>query len=150
MRQPEPLNAIDELRLFLDFAVPLCGAEIAYKLRQWGHSREQAKAWLRGEAERAGGSLGENGDVLQFSDGRPRSGRAQNRVVRTASELARGVAAAALLAQLEGKRGVEAFGGFYGATAKPGEAATEHVQDGKDGAAGVAARGTGPVRKPAA
>ena len=150
MRQPEPLNAIDELRLFLDFAVPLCGADIAYKLRQWGHSREQAKAWLRGEAERAGGSLGENGDVLQFSDGRPRSGRAQSRVVRTASELARGVAAAALLAQLEGKRGVEAFGGFYGATAKPGEADTEHVQDGEDGAAGVAARGTGPVRKPAA
>ncbi|MFE3163392.1 hypothetical protein [Streptomyces sp. NPDC059224] len=150
MRQPGPLNAIDELRLFLDFAVPLCGADIAYKLRQWGHSREQAKAWLRGEAERAGGSLGENGDVLQFSDGRPRSGRAQNRVVRTASELARGVAAAALLAQLEGKRGVEAFGGFYGATAKPGEADTEHVQDGEDGAAGVAARGTGPVRKPAA
>ncbi|MET9834461.1 hypothetical protein ABZ078_35390 [Streptomyces sp. NPDC006385] len=150
MRQPEPLNAIDELRLFLDFAVPLCGADIAYKLRQWGHSREQAKAWLRGEAERAGGSLGENGDVLQFSDGRPRSGRAQNRVVRTASELARGVAAAALLAQLEGKRGVEAFGGFYGATAKPGEADTEHVQDGEDDAAGVAARGTGPVRKPAA
>ncbi|MFJ4151917.1 hypothetical protein ACIP10_30695 [Streptomyces galbus] len=150
MRQPEPLNAIDELRLFLDFAVPLCGAGIAYKLRQWGHSREQAKAWLRGETERAGGSLGENGDVLQFSDGRPRSGRAQNRVVRTASELARGVAAAALLAQLEGRRGVEAFGGFYGATAKPGEADTEHVQDGEDGAAGVAARGTGPVRKPAA
>lgn len=150
MRQPEPLNVIDELRLFLDFAVPLCGADIAYKLRHWGHSREQAKAWLRGEAERAGGSLGENGDVLQFSDGRPRSGRAQNRVVRTASELARGVAAAALLAQLEGKRGVEAFGGFYGATAKPGEADTEHVQDGEDGAAGVAARRTGPVRKPAA
>ncbi|MFE2271444.1 hypothetical protein ACFXB4_19625 [Streptomyces lavendulae] len=133
MRQPEPLNAVDELRLFLDFSVPLCGADIAYKLKQWGHSREQAKNWLRGEAERAGGSLGENGDVLQFSDGRPRSGRAQNRVVRTASELARGVAAAALLAQLEGKRGVEAFGGFYGVPARPAGAA----------------RGACPARKPA-
>ncbi|MFL4901707.1 hypothetical protein ACJ6WF_00560 [Streptomyces sp. MMS24-I2-30] len=144
------MNAIDELRLFLDFAVPLCGADIAYKLGQWGHSREQAKNWLRGEAERAGGSLGENGDVIQFSDGRPRSGRAQNRVVRTASELARGVAAAALLAQLEGKRGVVAFGSFYGVTAMPAEAGIEHAQDGEDDAAGVAARGTCPVRKPAA
>ncbi|GGS28825.1 hypothetical protein GCM10010269_79430 [Streptomyces humidus] len=150
MRQPEPLDAIDELRFFLDFAVPLCGADIAYKLRQWGHSREQAKNWLRGEAERAGGSLGENGDVLQFSDGRPRSGRAQNRVVRTASELARGVAAAALLAQLEGKSGVEAFGSFYGVTAGPAEADTARVQDGEDGAVGGAAGGTCPVRRPAA
>ncbi|MEU0213912.1 hypothetical protein ABZ281_01935 [Streptomyces sp. NPDC006265] len=150
MRQPEPLNAVAELRLFLDFAVPLCGADIAYKLRQWGHSREQAENWLRGEAERAGGSLGENGDVLQFSDGRPRSGRAQDRVVRTASELARGVAAAALLAQLEGKRGVEAFGGFYGVPAGPAEVDTARVQDGEDGAVGDAARGTCPVRKPAA
>ncbi|MEV6581330.1 hypothetical protein AB0M92_24575 [Streptomyces sp. NPDC051582] len=149
MRQPEPLDAIEELRLFLDFAVPLCGADIAYKLRQWGHSREQAKNWLRGEAERAGGSLGENGDVLQFSDGRPRSGRAQNRVVRTASELARGVAAAALLAQLEGKSGVEAFGGFYGVAAGPTEADTARVQDGEDGAVGGATRGTSP-RGPAA
>ncbi|MFE0775396.1 hypothetical protein [Streptomyces sp. NPDC058861] len=130
MRQPEPLNPVDELRLYLDFAVPLCGAEIAHNLKQWGHSREQAENWLRGEAERAGASLGENGDILQFSDGRPRSGRAQNRVVRTASELARGVAAAALLAQLEGKRGVEAFGGFYGVTTRPTEADSARVDDG--------------------
>ncbi|WP_331731268.1 hypothetical protein [Streptomyces sp. NBC_00073] len=147
MRQPEPLDAIDELRLFLDFAVPLYGADIAYRLRQWGHSREQAKNWLRGEAERAGGSLGENGDALQFSDGRPRSGRAQNRVVRTASELARGVAAAALLAQLEGKSGVTAFGGFYGVTARTTD--TARVQTGEDGGADVPAPGSCPVRKPA-
>lgn len=145
MRQPEPLNAIDELRLFLDFSVPLCGADIAHKLREWGYSREQAKKWLRAEAERAGGSLGENGDVIQFSDGRPRSGRAQNRVVRTASELARGVAAAALLAQLEGRPGVEVFGCFYGVTTSSAEADMERVQD---GAVGVAARGADPVRKP--
>lgn len=130
MHQPEPLNPVDELRLFLDFAVPLCGAEIAHNLKRCGHSREQAENWLRGEAERAGGSLGESGDVLQFSDGRPRSGRAQDRVVRTASELARGVAAAALLAQLEGKRGVEAFGGFYGVTDRPAEA--DSARDGED------------------
>ncbi|MBT1188672.1 hypothetical protein HET69_32995 [Streptomyces sp. CJ_13] len=122
------------MRLFLDFSVPLHGADIAYKLKRWGHSREQAENWLRGEAERAGGSLGENGDVLQFSDGRPRSGRVQNRVARTASELARGVAAAALLAQLEGKRGVEAFGGFYGVPTRPADATC----------------GTCPARKPAA
>ncbi|WP_435060494.1 hypothetical protein [Streptomyces sp. bgisy060] len=130
MRQPEPLNPVAELRLYLDFAVPLCGAEIAHNLKQWGHSREQAENWLRSEAERAGASLGENGDILQFSDGRPRSGRAQSRVIRTASELARGVAAAALLAQLEGKRGVEAFGGFYGVTARRTEAGSTRVNDG--------------------
>jgi hypothetical protein len=144
MRQPEPLNAVDELRLFLDFAVPLCGADIAHKLRQWGHSREQAKNWLRGEAERAGVTLGENGDVIQFSDGRPRSGRAHNRVVRTASELARGVAAAALLAQLDGKSGVKAFGGFYGVTARLAETDTDRVQDGEDGASDVAALTAAP------
>ncbi|WP_405533776.1 hypothetical protein OG592_42865 (plasmid) [Streptomyces avidinii] len=148
MRQPEPLDGIEELRLFLDFAVPLCGAETAYELRRWGHSPEQAKNWLRGEAERAGASLGEKGDALQFSDGRPRSGRARNRVVRTASELARGVAAAALLAQLEGKSGVEAFGGFYGVAAGRADTAeTAGVQDGEDGAV---ARDSCPVRKPAA
>jgi hypothetical protein len=140
MRRPEPLNAIDELRLFLDFAVPLCGADIAHKLRQWGHSRERAKNWLRGEAERAGASLGENGDVLQFSDGRPRSGRAQSRVIRTASELARGVAAAALLAQLEGKSGVQAFGGFYGLTARPAETDMSRAQNGEGDAGEVVAR----------
>lgn len=130
MRQPEPLNAIDELRLFLDFAVPLCGADMAHKLKGWGHSREQAKNWLRGEAERAGAVLGENGDVMQFSDGRARSGRAQHRVVRTASELARGVAAAALLAQLEGLKGVEAFGAFYGLGIGAAEADGGRVEDG--------------------
>ncbi|RSS85587.1 hypothetical protein EF919_37890 [Streptomyces sp. WAC02707] len=118
------------MRLYLDFAVPLCGAEIAHNLKQWGHSREEAENWLRGEAERAGASLGENGDILQFSDGRSRSGRAQNRVIRTASEVARGVAAAALLAQLEGKRGVEAFGGFYGVTTRSTEADSARVDDG--------------------
>ncbi|MFD7529836.1 transposase [Streptomyces sp. NPDC059849] len=45
------------------------------------------------KAERAGGGLDDIGDVFQFSDGRPRSGRAQNRVLRTASGLARGRAA---------------------------------------------------------
>ncbi|WP_199806969.1 MULTISPECIES: hypothetical protein [unclassified Streptomyces] len=142
MRQPEPLNPVDELRLFLDFAVPLRGAEIAHNLKRWGHSREQAESWLRSEAERAGGSLGENGDVLQFSDGRPRSGRAQGRVVRTASELARGVAAAALLAQMEGRRGVEAFGGFYGVTARPTETDSARVRDGDDDVVGDAAHGS--------
>jgi hypothetical protein len=106
------------LRLFLDFAFPLCGAEIADNLKRWGHSREQAENWLRGEAERAGGSLGENAADLPVRDGRPRAGRAQGRVVPPAGELARGVAAAALLVQLEGKRGVEAFGGVYGVTAR--------------------------------
>ncbi|WDN55868.1 hypothetical protein [Streptomyces clavuligerus] len=141
MRQPEPLNAIDELMLFLDFAVPLCAAELSHKLRAWRYSSEQAETWLRGEAERAGGSLGANGDVLQFSDGRARSGRAQKRVVRTASVLARGVAAAALLAQLEGKRGVEAFGGFYGVPARPGVRAVVQEDDGG---------GAGPGRQQAA
>lgn len=117
MRQPEPLDVSEELRLFLDFAVPLLGADIAQRLRKWGYSPEQAKNWLRDEAERAGCILGERGDLLQFSDARPRSGRAQRRAIRTVGELANGVAAAALLAQLEGMNGVEVFGGFYGVVA---------------------------------
>ncbi|GAA1236332.1 hypothetical protein GCM10009578_091880 [Streptomyces rhizosphaericus] len=114
MRQPEPRNAIDELRDFLSFAVPLRSAEMLYNLRQWGHSRDQAVNWLRGEAQRAGVSVGTSGDVLQFTDGRPRTGRAQVRVACTAGDLASGVAAASLLAQLEGERGVIALGDYYG------------------------------------
>lgn len=121
MRQPEPRNTIDELRDFLAFAVPLRSAEMAYNLRQWGHSRDQAVNWLRGEAQRAGVSVGVSGDVLQFADGQPRTGRAQLRVARTAGDLANGVAAASLLAQLEGEHGVIALGDYYGvADEQPG------------------------------
>ncbi|WP_424892166.1 hypothetical protein [Streptomyces sp. XH2] len=114
MSKPEPRNTIDELRDFLAFAVPLRSAEMAHNLRRWGHSRDQAATWLQGEAQRAGVSVGTSGDVLQFADGRPRNGRAQWRVARTAGDLASGVAAACLLAQLEGERGVIALGDYYG------------------------------------
>ncbi|MGA5442268.1 hypothetical protein ACPCKW_22500 [Streptomyces griseoincarnatus] len=114
MRQPEPPDVIEQLRDFLSFAVPLRSAELAYKIRTWGHSRTQAVAWLTGQAERAGVSLGGRGDALQFSGRRPRTGRARDVVVRTADDLATGIAAAALLAQFDGRRGVSAFGDYYG------------------------------------
>ncbi|MFF5393166.1 hypothetical protein ACFY5H_33430 [Streptomyces sp. NPDC013012] len=40
------------------------------------------------------------------------------------------MAAAVLLAQLEGKRGVGAFGGFYGVTTRSTEADSARVDDG--------------------
>ncbi|MFG2987584.1 hypothetical protein ACGFYQ_41495 [Streptomyces sp. NPDC048258] len=117
MRQPEPPGAIEELRAFLSFVVPLRAAELAHKIKGWDYSRAEAVNWLTDEARRAGVSVGAGGDVLQFSGGRPRVGRAQGRVVLTAGDLAIGVAAAALLAQLEGEAGVTVLGDFYGVAA---------------------------------
>lgn len=71
MRQPKPPDAIEELRDFLSFAVPLRSANLAYKIRSWRYSRTQAITWLTSEAERAGISLGGHGDSLQFSDPSP-------------------------------------------------------------------------------
>ncbi|MFE3560179.1 hypothetical protein ACFXKW_35770 [Streptomyces sp. NPDC059193] len=114
MRQPEPAEAIEELRDFLSFAVPLRAAELAHKMKGWPFSDAEAVNWLPAECQRAGVSVGGRGDVLQFSDGRPRVGRAQSSVVQAAGALASGIAAAALLAQLQGEAGVEVFGDFYG------------------------------------
>ena len=123
MRQPDPPDAVDELRDFLSFAVPLRAAELANKIETWRYSRAQAVNWLMSECQRAGISVGGDGDVLQFSDGRPRVGRAQSRVAHAAGDLANGVAAAALLAQLHGEPGVRAIGDFYGAAAPQRDAA---------------------------
>lgn len=119
MRQPEPLDVIEELRTFLSFAVPLRSADLAYKIKSWGYSRAQTIAWLTSEAERAGVSLGGRGDALQFSDRTPRTGRARDTVVRTADDLVSGIAAAGLLAQLQGRGGVSVFGDYYGAPSPP-------------------------------
>ncbi|MDH6522082.1 hypothetical protein [Streptomyces sp. SAI-090] len=119
MRQPEPLDVIEELRTFLSFAVPLRSADLAAKIKSWGFSRTQAVAWLTSEAERAGVSLGGRGDVLQLSDRIPRTGRARDTVVRTADDFVSGIAAAGLLAQLEGRGGVTVFGDYYGASSVP-------------------------------
>ncbi|KUN58872.1 hypothetical protein AQJ46_42120 [Streptomyces canus] len=119
MRQPEPPDVIEELRTLLSFAVPLRSADLAYKLKSWGYSRAQAIAWLTSEAKRAGVSLGGRGDALQFSDRTPRTGRARDTVVRTADDFVSGIAAAGLLAQLEGRGGVTVFGDYYGAPSVP-------------------------------
>lgn len=124
MHQPDPPGAIEELRDFLSFAVPLRAADLSYKIKNWGYSRDQAVNWLTGEAERAGLVLGAHGDVLQFSDGRPRVGRVRDRVAVTAGELANGVAAVALIAQLDGRPGVTVFGDVYG-NADPPHRATK-------------------------
>ncbi|MFD3940034.1 hypothetical protein ACFWSF_35130 [Streptomyces sp. NPDC058611] len=122
MRQPEPSGAIEELRDFLSFSVPLRAAELAHKITTWRYSRAEAVTWLTSECRRAGISVGGDGDVLQFSDGRPRVGRAQIRVAHAAGDLANGVAAASLLAQLQGQAGVRVFGDFYG-VARPSRGA---------------------------
>ncbi|MFF7644025.1 hypothetical protein [Streptomyces canus] len=115
MRQPEPPDVIEELRTFLSFAVPLRSADLVYKIKSWGYSRAQAIAWLTSEADRAGVSLGGRGDALQLSDRAPRTGRPLDTVVRTADDFVSRVAAAGLLAQLEGRGGVTVFGDYYGA-----------------------------------
>lgn len=123
MRQPEPPAVVDELKDFLSFAVPLRAADLAHKIKTWRYSRAEAVNWLMSECQRAGISVGGDGDVLQFSDGRPRVGRAQSRAAHAAGDLANGVAAAALLAQLHGEVGVRVFGDFYGAADPQCEAA---------------------------
>ncbi|MBC7271981.1 hypothetical protein ACF09G_36140 [Streptomyces albogriseolus] len=125
MRQPKPPDAIEELRDFLSFAVPLRSADLAYKIRSWRYSRTQAITWLTSEAEKAGISLGGHGDSLQFSDPSTRTGRARDAAIRTADDLVGGIAAAALLAQLEGHAGVTAFGDYYGIAGAAGAEARE-------------------------
>lgn len=119
MRQPEPPDAVEELRDFLSLAVPLRAADLAYKIKSWRYSRAQAVMWLTSEARRAGVALGSGGDALQFSPGHPLTGRARTRAVRTADDLATGVAAASLLAQLDGRCGVRVFGDYYGVRRDP-------------------------------
>lgn len=85
---------------------PVCG----YKIDGWRFTRAQAEAWLTSEACRGGTALGHRGDTLQYWDGRPRTGRVRDDVTRTADDIAMGIAAAVLLAQLTGAGTVEAFG----------------------------------------
>lgn len=115
MRQPLPPDPIEQLGEFLDLAVPLRSVEMALQLRRWRYTSAEAEAWLTNQAQMAGIQLGVGGDGLQFSDGRPRSGSVRTRVQRTAGEIASGVAAAALLAQLTGTGPINVFGRSYGA-----------------------------------
>lgn len=112
MRQPEPPEAVEQLREFLRFAVPLRAATLIAD-----HSPRELAALLPGMAMRAGAALGSYGDALQFSDGKPRTGRARDRVIRTADDLVTGIAAAALLA---GPDGITILGDHYG-PARPGD-----------------------------
>lgn len=122
MRQPEPPDAIEQLREFLRFAVPMRAITLAHDHR---HLRPaEMERLLIGWARAAGQVLGTNGDGLVFSGREPRTGRAQARVIRTADDLVTGVAAAALLAQLDGRGGVRVFGDWHGTpgSVPPGEA----------------------------
>ncbi|MFI5525013.1 hypothetical protein [Streptomyces platensis] len=106
MRQPEPDNPNEQLRQFLQFAVPLMIRDLQYRA---AHG-EVSEAWLIGTARRGGASLGARGDTLLFSDRKPRTGRQRDDVTRTTQDLVEGIAAAALLA---GPEGVTVFGDHY-------------------------------------
>lgn len=112
MLQPEPDNPIEQLREFLQFAVPLMIRELEYRAARG----EVSEAWLIGTARRGGASLGARGDVLLFSDRKPRKGWQRDAVTRTTQDLIEGIAAAALLA---GPDGVTVLGDHYG-PARPG------------------------------
>jgi hypothetical protein len=106
MRQPEPDNPIEQLREFLQFVMPLMIRDLEHRAARG----EVSEAWLIGTARRGGASLGSRGDVLSFSDRKPRTGRQRDAVTRTTQDLVEGIAAAALLA---GPEGVTAFGDRY-------------------------------------
>jgi len=112
MEQPKWDTPIEDLREFLQFAVPLRAATLAQDLR--GYSPDETRRLLIGQVRSGGTALGSYGDALQFSDGRPRTGKRRDRVIRTTDDLVGGIAAAALLAQLDGLGGVWVFGDYYG------------------------------------
>jgi len=119
MRQPEPPNAVEQLRDFLFFAVPFCATEHTYKIKSRPCSHSQAVAWLTREAERAGPTLGTCGDSPQFTPGHPPTATSAARTAGTAGGMVAGTAAASLLAQLDGRDGVSVFGDYYGIRRNP-------------------------------
>ena len=103
-----PRPSIEELGEFLDLAVPLISADLAWRIRHdFPHNPETAQRWLRGIVRRGGTGLGHGGDTLQFQHNAH-----QNRVLAavTAQRLAEGVAALALL---EADAGVTVLGRHF-------------------------------------
>ncbi|MEU3990170.1 hypothetical protein AB0F24_17635 [Streptomyces platensis] len=115
MGQPEPDNPIEQLREFLQFAVPLMIRDLEYRAARG----EVSEAWLIGTARRGGASLGPSGNALLFSDRKPRKGRQRDVVTRTTQDLIEGIAAAALVA---GEDGIEIFGDRYAPMPRPVQA----------------------------
>ncbi|WP_310851541.1 hypothetical protein, partial [Streptomyces violaceus] len=113
MQQPKWEAPVEDLQEHLRFAVPLRAAALAHQISTQGYTRDEATRWLTGEARRAGSALGQ-GDILLFCDGSERTGRARAAAIRTTDDLVTGIAAAALLAQLDGSGGVTAFGDYHG------------------------------------
>lgn len=112
MSQPEPVNPIEQLREFLQFAVPLMIRDLEDRAARG----EVSDAWLIGTARRGSTSLGARGDILLFSDREPRKGRQRDDVTRTTQDLVEGIAAAALLA---GEDGIEILGDRYAPMSRP-------------------------------
>lgn len=118
MRQPKWDTPVDDLREHLRFAVPLRAATLAHQISTQGYTRDQATTWLTGETRRASSVLGQ-GDILLFCDGRERTGQARASAIRTTDDLVTGIAAAALLAQLDGSGGVTVLGDHYSPGPQP-------------------------------
>ncbi|MCT2591114.1 hypothetical protein LHJ74_14550 [Streptomyces sp. N2-109] len=98
MRQPEPPDGAEWLADWLEYAVPLRIRDLEHRIA----TEHLTQEWLIGVARRGGASLGTYGDVMQYSDRRPRNGRQRNTVIRCTDDLVDGVAAAVILAGPEG------------------------------------------------
>jgi hypothetical protein len=90
MRQPR-VDAIDNLREFLRFAVPMRSISLVAD-----HTPEQLEPLLIGMAKRGGAATGSYGDGLLFSGGNRKI------VTRAADDLVTGIAAMALMAGPDG------------------------------------------------
>ncbi|WP_424891843.1 hypothetical protein [Streptomyces sp. XH2] len=100
MQQPKPMTAIEDLREFLRFAVPLRAAALLAE-----YPPHELESVLPALAQRWYGNAG---DTLQYRSDVPEVRRT---AIQTASDLTTGVAAAALLA---GPDGITVFGDHYG------------------------------------
>ncbi|MDP5310446.1 hypothetical protein [Streptomyces poriferorum] len=84
-------HTLGAVREFLRFAVPLASIDLTHR-----YTQKELALFLPGIAVRGGLQLGHGGDVFQFS-------KSDRKIIRrTASELATGIAAAAMLAGPDG------------------------------------------------
>ena len=108
MRQPKAWPVTQDLALFLELAVPLISADLAWQVhRDFPHNPEWAERWLLGVARRGAMGLGHGGDALQFAN---RSHQSQTTCAVSAQQVAEAVAAVGLLA---GDEGVTVWGAHF-------------------------------------
>ena len=108
MRQPKAWPVTRDLALFLELAVPLAAADLAWRVRRdFPHDPERAERWLPGVARRGAVGLGHGGDALQFPN---RTRQSQTVCAVSAQQVAEAVAALGLLT---GDEGVTVWGTHF-------------------------------------